>query len=93
MASNLSSAEPFGQSTEEDDPMTSKIAAITLSLSLAFAGSAALAQGHIAGAAVGAAAGAHSKHAVAGAVVGGAIGHHMAKTHQKKMAKKAAKAK
>jgi hypothetical protein len=47
--------------------MTSKIAAITLSLSLAFAGSAALAQGHIAGAAVGAAAGAHSKHAVAGA--------------------------
>lgn len=61
-------------------------AALALSL-----GSAAMAQGHIAGAAVGAAAGAHSHHAVAGAVVGGAVGHHMAKTHEKKQAKAAAK--
>ena len=48
-------------------------------------GQAALAQGHVAGAAVGAAA-APKHHRVAGAVVGGAVGHHMAKTKAKKQA-------
>lgn len=45
----------------------------------------ALAQGHIAGGAVGAAV-APKHHRVAGAVVGGAVGHHMAKTKAKKAA-------
>ncbi len=69
--------------------MTSKLAALAASVAL-IAPAAALAQGHIAGAAVGAAVGAHSHHAVAGAVVGGAVGHHMAKTKAKKDAKAAA---
>jgi hypothetical protein len=50
----------------------------------------ALAQGHLAGGAVGAAV-APKHHRVAGAVVGGAVGHHMAKTKAKKQAKAAAK--
>ena len=55
-----------------------------------FTAQASLAQGHIAGGAVGAvAAGKH--HRVAGAVVGGAIGHHMAKTKAKKQAAAAPK--
>jgi hypothetical protein len=45
----------------------------------------ALAQGHVAGAAVGAVV-APKHHRVAGAVVGGAVGHHMAKTKAKKQA-------
>jgi hypothetical protein len=48
-------------------------------------GQGAFAQGHVAGAAVGAVA-APKHHRVAGAVVGGAIGHHMAKTKAKKQA-------
>ena len=46
---------------------------------------AALAAGHIAGAAVGAVV-APKHHRVAGAVVGGAVGHHMAKTKANKQA-------
>ena len=52
---------------------------------LALVGQDAFAQGHIAGAAVGAAV-APKHHRVAGAVVGGAVGHHMAKTKAKKQA-------
>lgn len=52
-------------------------------------GQAALAQGHVAGAAVGAVA-APKHHRVAGAVVGAAVGHHMAKTKAKKQAAAAA---
>ncbi len=67
------------------------VGAITIAVSvLGFTAQASLAQGHIAGGAVGAvAAGKH--HRVAGAVVGGAIGHHMAKTKEKKQADAAPK--
>jgi len=70
--------------------MLSKIAVVSLGLTVALVGGAAMAQGRVAGATVGAVAGAHSHHAVAGAVVGSAVGHHMAKTHDRKMAAKAA---
>ena len=67
------------------------VGAITISLLiLGFTAQTSLAQGHIAGGAVGAvAAGKH--HRVAGAVVGGAIGHHMTKTKQKRQAPAAPK--
>jgi hypothetical protein len=58
------------------------IAAVTAIL---FSAQGALAQGHIAGATVGAVV-APKHHRVAGAVVGGAVGHHMAKTKAKKQA-------
>ncbi len=45
----------------------------------------AIAQGHVAGAAVGAVV-APKHHRVAGAVVGSVVGHHMAKTKAKKAA-------
>ena len=60
------------------------IAAATVA-ALNFSAGFADAQGHIAGAAVGAAV-APKHHRVAGAVVGGAVGHHMAKTKAKKAA-------
>jgi hypothetical protein len=71
--------------------MLTKTVSIISAAALALVATSALAQGHIAGGAVGAMAGAKSHHAVAGAVVGGAVGHHMAKTHAKRMAKKADK--
>jgi hypothetical protein len=65
--------------------MPNKIIAFLVVASLGLGASNALAQGHIAGGAVGAVvAGKH--HRVAGAVVGGAVGHHMAKTKAKKQA-------
>lgn len=60
-------------------------AALAMAAGVASLAPSALAQGHIAGAAVGAAV-APKHHRVAGAVVGGAVGHHMAKTKAKKQA-------
>jgi hypothetical protein len=60
-----------------------------VALALATVAQGALAQGHVAGAAVGAVV-APKHHRVAGAVVGGAVGHHMAKTRAKKQAASAA---
>ena len=67
------------------------VGAITIAVTVSgFTAQASLAQGRVAGGAVGAvAAGKH--HRVAGAVVGGAIGHHMAKTKEKKQAAAAPK--
>lgn len=69
----------------------SYVSAIAIAVTtFGFNAQASLAQGHIAGGAVGAvAAGKH--HRVAGAVVGGAIGHHMAKTKAEKQAAAAPK--
>ena len=73
--------------------MTSLNAASRMGLAIAMISAASLsvsagpvfAQGHVAGAAVGAVV-APKHHRVAGAVVGGAVGHHMAKTKAKKQA-------
>lgn len=64
---------------------TISAASLALAASLGGLAPSALAQGHIAGAAVGAAV-APKHHRVAGAVVGGAVGHHMAKAKAKKQA-------
>ncbi len=65
--------------------MPNKMIAFLVVAGFGLGASNALAQGHIAGGAVGAVvAGKH--HRVAGAVVGGAVGHHMAKTKAKKQA-------
>jgi hypothetical protein len=65
--------------------MPAKILAVLAAGALGLSASVALAQGHVAGGAVGAAV-APKHHRVAGAVVGGAVGHHMAKTKAKKKA-------
>ena len=69
--------------------MRTIVIAVASIMAAASAG-AALAKGHIAGAAVGAVV-APKHHRVAGAVVGGAIGHHMAKSKAKKEAAAAGK--
>ena len=66
------------------------IAAVVIAGAFTLCAQAALAQGHIAGGAVGAVV-APKHHRVAGAVVGGAVGHHMAKTKAKKQAAAAPK--
>lgn len=71
--------------------MRKTLVAIAILTTTALSAQTALAQGHIAGAAVGAAA-APKHHRVAGAVVGGAVGHHMAKTKAKKQAAETQKA-
>jgi hypothetical protein len=65
--------------------MQKSILAMTTIMISLFAAQAALAKGHVAGAAVGAVV-APKHHRVAGAVVGGAVGHHMAKTKANKQA-------
>jgi hypothetical protein len=69
--------------------MQRPVFAIVLAATMALSAQAALAQGHVAGAAVGAAV-APKHHRVAGAVVGAAVGHHMAKAKAKKQAAAAA---
>jgi hypothetical protein len=70
--------------------MSKTIIAAAVAAACTLGAQAALAQGHIAGAAVGAVV-APKHHRVAGAVVGGAVGHHMAKTKAKKQAAAAPK--
>jgi hypothetical protein len=70
--------------------MSTKLIGLVLAASFAMSAPAALAQGHLAGGAVGAVV-APKHHRVAGAVVGGAVGHHMAKTKAKKQAAAAPK--
>jgi len=71
----------------QEDEMNKLVGCVT-AVCLAFSVTgAAFAQGHVAGAAVGATV-APKKHRVAGAVVGAAVGHHMAKTKAKKQAAK-----
>ena len=70
--------------------MSRKIVGVLVASALAVSASSVLAQGHIAGGAVGAVV-APKHHRVAGAVVGGAVGHHMAKTKIKKQAAAAPK--
>lgn len=69
--------------------MSKMLCGAVLALGFAFSAQIALAEGHLAGAAVGAVV-APKHHRVAGAVVGGAVGHHMAKTKAKKQAAAAA---
>ncbi|WP_394762188.1 hypothetical protein [Phenylobacterium sp.] len=70
--------------------MSKKIIGIIIATTFSVVAQAALAQGHIAGGAVGAVV-APKHHRVAGAVIGGAVGHHMAKTKAKKQAAAAPK--
>ncbi len=70
--------------------MPKTLVRITAAAALALGSQAALAQGHIKGAVVGAVV-APKHHKVAGAVVGGAVGHHMAKTKAKRQAAAPAK--
>lgn len=63
--------------------MSTKLVGMVIAVTFAVSAPVALAQGHVAGAAVGAVV-APKHHRVAGAVVGGAVGHHMAKTKAKK---------
>jgi hypothetical protein len=70
--------------------VSKKIIAAVVAAAFTVSAQAALAQGHIAGGAVGAVV-APKHHRVAGAVVGGAVGHHMAKTKAKKRAAAAPK--
>jgi len=65
--------------------MRSSVVAIAGACALSLLAQGAFAQGHVAGAAVGAVV-APKHHRVAGAVVGAAVGHHMAKTKAKKQA-------
>lgn len=65
--------------------MSMKITSMIVAASVALSAPAALAHGHLAGAAVGAVV-APKHHKVAGAIIGGAVGHHMAKVKAKKQA-------
>ena len=70
--------------------MIKSVVAVTAAACVLLSAQGALAQGHVAGAAVGAAV-APKHHRVAGAVVGAAVGHHMAKTKARKDAAAAPK--
>ena len=70
--------------------MLKTILAIASIAAFSLCSQAALAKGHLKGAAVGAVV-APKHHRVAGAVVGGAVGHHMAKAKAKKQAAAAPK--
>jgi hypothetical protein len=70
--------------------MSKKIIGVIIAATFTLTAQAGLAQGTVAGGAVGAVV-APKHHRVAGAVVGGAVGHHMAKTKAKKQAAAAPK--
>jgi hypothetical protein len=74
----------------QENFMSRKIIGVLVAVTFVVGAQSALAQGTVAGGAVGAVV-APKHHRVAGAVVGGAVGHHMAKTKAKKQAAAAPK--